>query len=126
MRLQFGLRRFAEWGIVVYLLISVVHLVAQDLSSAIAARAALGFAASPLTTLAILYMLEAVPKRLAPVGLLFGFAKKYWVALLARAVGGFLNGNVAVMQTMVAEMVKKPEHERKWLTILTIWALSAD
>src|SRR5258705_2002849 len=26
MRLQFGLRRFAEWGIVVYLLISVVHL----------------------------------------------------------------------------------------------------
>ncbi|KAK4938663.1 hypothetical protein LTR10_020931 [Elasticomyces elasticus] len=43
--------------------------------------------------------------------LIFGFAKKYWVALLARVIGGALNGNVAVMQTMVAEMIKNPEHE---------------
>ncbi|KAK3721810.1 hypothetical protein LTR37_002975 [Vermiconidia calcicola] len=43
--------------------------------------------------------------------LMFGFAKKYWVALVARLVGGMLNGNVAVMQTMLAEMVKRPEHE---------------
>lgn len=46
--------------------------------------------------------------------LIFGFAKQYWVALLARVVGGLLNGNVAVMQTMVAEMVKRPEHEREF------------
>ena len=45
--------------------------------------------------------------------LLFGFAKNYWVAILARVVGGLLNGSIAVMQTMVAEMVKKPEHERR-------------
>ena len=45
--------------------------------------------------------------------LIFGLAKSYWVALLARFVGGALNGNVAVMQTMVAEMVKLPEHERE-------------
>lgn len=44
--------------------------------------------------------------------LIFGLSKHYWVALLARFVGGALNGNVAVMQTMVAEMVKNPEHER--------------
>ncbi|RYP72093.1 hypothetical protein DL771_004424 [Monosporascus sp. 5C6A] len=43
--------------------------------------------------------------------LIFGLATKYWVALLARFVGGALNGNVAVMQTMVAEMVKNPDHE---------------
>ncbi|KAI1346807.1 major facilitator superfamily domain-containing protein [Xylaria sp. FL0043] len=43
--------------------------------------------------------------------LIFGLAKNYWVALLARFIGGALNGNVAVMQTMVAEMVKVPEHE---------------
>ncbi|KAM0329199.1 hypothetical protein ACHAQA_004498 [Verticillium albo-atrum] len=43
--------------------------------------------------------------------LIFGFAQKYWVALLARFIGGALNGNVSVMQTMVAEMVKVPEHE---------------
>lgn len=45
--------------------------------------------------------------------LIFGLAKNYWVALLARAIGGGLNGNLAVMQTMVTEVVKKPEHERK-------------
>ena len=48
--------------------------------------------------------------------LIFGLAKSYWVALLARFVGGALNGNVAVMQTMVAEMVKLPEHERESLS----------
>lgn len=47
--------------------------------------------------------------------LLFGFAKTYWVALLARLIGGALNGNVAIMQTMVAEVVTNPEHERKLL-----------
>jgi MFS family permease len=45
--------------------------------------------------------------------LIFGMAQTYWVALLARFVGGALNGNVAVMQTMVAEMVKNPAHEPK-------------
>lgn len=47
--------------------------------------------------------------------LILGFATNYWVALLARFVGGALNGNVSVMQTMVAEMVKLPEHERESL-----------
>lgn len=45
--------------------------------------------------------------------LLFGVAPNYWVALVARVVGGLLNGNVSVMQTMVAEMVKVPKHERR-------------
>lgn len=49
--------------------------------------------------------------------LIFGFAKTYWVALLARFVGGALNGNVSVMQTMVAEMVKNPDHERESLSL---------
>lgn len=44
--------------------------------------------------------------------LIFGVAQNYWVALAARVVGGLLNGNVSVMQTMVAEMVKNPKHER--------------
>lgn len=46
--------------------------------------------------------------------LIFGFAKNYWVALLARVVGGALNGNIAVMQTMVAEIATKPEWEREF------------
>lgn len=56
--------------------------------------------------------------------LIFGLAKSYWVALLARFVGGALNGNVSVMQTMVAEMVKLPEHEPKAYAVQPfIWTL---
>ena len=85
-RLQFGLRRFAEWAIVGYVLVVAVHLVAQDLSTAVAARAALGLAASPLTTLALLYMLEAVPKPYALVGVTLGFATLQFGAPLSRIV----------------------------------------
>lgn len=46
--------------------------------------------------------------------IVFGLSKSYWVAFVARLVGGMLNGNVAVMQTMLAEMVKRPEHEREF------------
>ncbi|KAI2783612.1 MFS general substrate transporter [Daldinia loculata] len=56
--------------------------------------------------------------------LIFGLATEYWVALLARFIGGALNGNVAVMQTMVAEMVKMPEHEPKaYATQPFVWTL---
>ncbi|KAF5019345.1 hypothetical protein F66182_8654 [Fusarium sp. NRRL 66182] len=56
--------------------------------------------------------------------LIFGLAKQYWVALLARFVGGALNGNVSVMQTMVAEMVKLPEHEPKAYAVQPfVWTL---
>jgi len=44
--------------------------------------------------------------------IMFGMAKSYWVAILARFIGGALNGNVAIMQTMVAEIVTNPAHER--------------
>ncbi|KAF2272674.1 MFS general substrate transporter [Westerdykella ornata] len=56
--------------------------------------------------------------------LLFGLAGNYWVALLARLVGGALNGNVAIMQTMVAEVVKNPAHEpRAYATQPFVWTL---
>jgi MFS family permease len=53
--------------------------------------------------------------------IVFGIAPSYWVALLARFVGGALNGNVAIMQTMVAEMVKNPAHERKLIAQISFW-----
>ncbi|KAJ3550357.1 hypothetical protein NM208_g28 [Fusarium decemcellulare] len=56
--------------------------------------------------------------------LIFGLAERYWVALLARFIGGALNGNVSVMQTMVAEMVKNPEHEPKAYAVQPfVWTL---
>ena len=45
--------------------------------------------------------------------LIVGFSVNFWVALAGRIIGGLLNGNIGVIQTMVAELVKKPEHERE-------------
>lgn len=42
--------------------------------------------------------------------LILGFSSNIWVALFGRLFGGALNGNIGVIQTMVAELVKKPEH----------------
>lgn len=47
--------------------------------------------------------------------LIVGFAQSFWVALAGRALGGLLNGNIGVVQTMVGELVKKAEHERKYI-----------
>lgn len=45
--------------------------------------------------------------------IIVGFSENIWIALLGRAIGGLLNGNIGVIQTMVGELVKKPEHERE-------------
>lgn len=45
--------------------------------------------------------------------ILVGIAPNFWIALAARALGGALNGNIGVIQTMVGELVKRPEHERE-------------
>ncbi|KAJ5092204.1 hypothetical protein NUU61_007074 [Penicillium alfredii] len=50
--------------------------------------------------------------------LLVGLAPNFWVALASRALGGALNGNIGVIQTMVGELVNRPEHERKSPSVL--------
>lgn len=45
--------------------------------------------------------------------IMVSFASNIWLALLGRAIGGLLNGNIGVIQTMVGELVTKPEHERE-------------
>jgi MFS family permease len=47
--------------------------------------------------------------------MLMGFAGNFWMALGARVLGGLLNGNIAVVQTMLAEIVTRPEHEHESL-----------
>ena len=74
MRLHFGLRGFTVASLWLFLALSALHLLADNLASAIAVRAALGLAAAPLSTLAIFYLMEALPPRLAPLALLAGFA----------------------------------------------------
>ncbi|PTM98778.1 hypothetical protein C7449_101444 [Mycoplana dimorpha] len=59
-RAQYGIRTFAEWSIVGFVLVSMLHLFVTDLPSAIAVRFVAGIAAAPMSSLAFLYMIEKV------------------------------------------------------------------
>ncbi|MGL4285304.1 MAG: MFS transporter [Phreatobacter sp.] len=93
MRTQFGLRRFAEIGLVVYVLVAFAHLFSNDLRSAVAVRAVMGFVAAPLSTLAFFYMLEKAPeaKRL-PIGVCFGMLGAQVAVPLSRVISPELLG----------------------------------
>lgn len=86
-RTQFGLRRFAEVGLVIYALVTLAHLFTNDLRSAIAVRAVMGIAAAPLSTLAFYYMLEWLPPaRKLTIGIAFGVLGAQLAAPLARVI----------------------------------------
>nr|QFR37135.1 MFS transporter [Cyberlindnera americana] len=56
--------------------------------------------------------------------LIFGFAKKYWVAFMARCLMGILNGNVAVVRTMLGEVAKEKKHQALAFSVIPlIWNL---
>ncbi|KAI5780791.1 major facilitator superfamily domain-containing protein [Geopyxis carbonaria] len=56
----------------------------------------------------------------------FGFAKSFPVCLIARALGGGLNGNIGVIQTTVAELVREKEHQPRAFAIMPfIWCLGS-
>jgi len=58
--------------------------------------------------------------------LMFGFAKSLPIALLARALGGGLNGNIGVIQTTVAELVTEKEHQPSAFAIMPfVWCLGS-
>jgi MFS family permease len=56
----------------------------------------------------------------------FGFARTLPSAILARALGGLLNGNVGVLQTTVAELVTKKEHQPRAYSVMPIvWSVGS-
>ncbi|KAI0100604.1 major facilitator superfamily domain-containing protein [Nemania sp. FL0031] len=58
--------------------------------------------------------------------LVFGFAPNLTVALLARAIGGLLNGNMGVLQSTVTELIKVKEHQPRAYTIMpVVWCLGS-
>ncbi len=86
-RTEFGLRRFAELGLLVYVLVTAAHLLADDLRSAVVVRAAMGVAAAPLSTLAFFYMLEVMkPEKKLTVGICFGLLGGQIAVPLARVI----------------------------------------
>ncbi|KAI9794472.1 MAG: hypothetical protein M1833_000385 [Piccolia ochrophora] len=58
--------------------------------------------------------------------LVFGFSTNLPMALLGRALGGLLNGNIGVLQTTVAEMITEKEHQPRAYAIMPfIWCLGS-
>ena len=56
----------------------------------------------------------------------FGFATSLPAAVIARALGGLLNGNVGVLQTTVAELVTEKEHQPRAYSIMPfVWCLGS-
>lgn len=86
-RNQFGMRRFAEIGIIVYVGLVVAHMFSNDLRSALVVRAMMGVAAAPLSTLAFFYMLEWLPpaKKMS-IGICFGMVGSSLALPLARVM----------------------------------------
>ncbi|CCU80534.1 unnamed protein product [Blumeria hordei] len=56
----------------------------------------------------------------------FGFATSLPVALMCRALGGLLNGNIGVLQTTVAELVPEKEHQPRAFSLMPfVWCLGS-
>ncbi|MGF6317931.1 MFS family permease [Pseudomonas frederiksbergensis] len=71
-RQQYGLRRFAEIGLSIYVLLTVAHVFVEGFAMAVFVRAASGFAGATVSTLAVLYMLQAFKKADMGRGLVLG------------------------------------------------------
>ncbi len=85
-RQQFGLQPFIRWMLGVYIVATLFHLLVHGFWSAIAVRAAAGFAGAALSTLTILYAMQGMPpaKRLA--GLMIGISVPQLATPLARVL----------------------------------------
>ncbi|WPH00232.1 Hypothetical protein R9X50_00305500 [Acrodontium crateriforme] len=58
--------------------------------------------------------------------LIFGFSTNLQTALIARALGGLLNGNIGVIQTTVAEVVTNESHQARAYSVLPfVWCLGS-
>lgn len=62
-RQQFGMRLFAEIGLGLYALLTLLHLVLGSYTSLLMLRAASGLAGATCSTLGTLYMLQAAPRK---------------------------------------------------------------
>lgn len=85
-RFQYGLRLFADLGLALFLVVTAAHLFTNDIRSAIAVRAAQGLAAAPLTSLALLYMINAFPASRRTTGVALGMAATQLAVPLSRVI----------------------------------------
>ena len=117
-RMQYGLVPFADLGIAAFLVLSIIQLFAHQLGIAIMIRAALGLAAAPISSMAVLYMLEAFPESQRVIGLLLGFLTLQIGAPLSRIISEnlleiglwrglqFVDIGLAVLSVAASNMVR--------------------
>ncbi|KAF2672608.1 major facilitator superfamily transporter [Microthyrium microscopicum] len=56
--------------------------------------------------------------------IILGVAESFWIALLGRILGGLLNGNIGVIQTMVGELAQNPKHETRAFAVMPfVWSI---
>ncbi|WP_103171119.1 MFS transporter [Paracoccus sp. SY] len=93
-RTQYGLRRFAELGIIAYVAVAFASVWITDFRSAVVVQALSGAAAAPLSTLAFMYMLEPLaPEWKMRLGLPAAMAVMMAGPTLARVVSPALIGD---------------------------------
>lgn len=86
-RMQYGVRNFAEVSILGFIVASLLNLFVSDLHSAIVVRFLSGIAGAPLSTLGFLYMLEAFePARKMTVGVSLAMTNTLLAAPITRLV----------------------------------------
>jgi len=71
-RQHYGPIRFAEIGLPIYAAMTVLHLFVENYPMALLVRASSGLANAVVSTLAVLYMLQAFPKKSMATGLIIG------------------------------------------------------
>ncbi|MDT0683847.1 MFS transporter [Roseicyclus sp. F158] len=104
-RTQFGLRRFAEVSILIYAAVAVLNLFTTDLRSALVAEALSGIAASSLSTLAFLYMLEPFrAERKLVIGLPLALTVISLGAPLGQALAPLILENASTMSILVLKL----------------------
>ncbi|QLG92514.1 MFS transporter [Pseudomonas yamanorum] len=83
-RQQFGLRAFTEVFLMLYALVTFGHLFVNDLSSAIAVRAAHGMVGAALSSLGLYYMVQAFPAKWRLKALVLGLGTSQLALPMAR------------------------------------------
>lgn len=85
-RQQFGLQLFIRYVLGVYVLITLMHLFVQTFWSAVAVRAVSGVAGAGLTSLTILYFMQAMPAPRRLAGVMIGIGVPQIASPLARVL----------------------------------------
>jgi MFS family permease len=86
-RQQYGLRLFTEIILTVFVATAIAHLFVNDFGSALSVRAVAGMCGAGLSTLGILYLVQAFPAAHRLKGLVIGIGLSSFTAPVARIVG---------------------------------------